>query len=269
MSANSNQPGENPRRRIVIPLGAGQRSVSTSRTVSQGRKITPTVLSKRTRLGKVLAILGICVIVGMLPVVGSVFLWWQHYKTTPAYSLALLIDAAQRDDMATVESIIDTDQVVQNFAGEVTDKAASRYGLALGRGAREQIAAMTPRLLPRIREDVSNALTARVKEISTRAERKPFILVALSVPYLVNVAENGDAAKATALVQNQSIEFDMQRAANGWKVVAYRDEALVQRAIDQVIKDLPAVGAGGDGKTSEGHKAIKGLPPLREHPRIP
>ena len=45
------------------------------------------------------------------------FLWWQHYQTTPAYSLAVLVDAAQRNDMTGVDKIVDTDKIVDNFAG--------------------------------------------------------------------------------------------------------------------------------------------------------
>jgi hypothetical protein len=100
-----------------------------------------------------------------------------------------------------------------------------------------------------------------VKEISSKADHKPFILVALGLPYLVNIAVTGDSAKATTLVDNQTVELQMSRADDRWKIVAYRDDALVQRAIDQVIKDLPAVGVG-DKKPSA--KQMKGLPRLRE-----
>lgn len=260
MSANSNQPREGERRRIVIPLGREQRGVSTSRTVSQAR--LPPSSPRRSRLVRILVILGIAALVVALLMVGGYFLWWQRYKATPEYTLALLIDAAQRNDIAAVEAIIDMDQVVKNFAGEVTDKAANRYGLALGGGAREQIQALTPKLLPRIKDNVNSALIARVKEISEKADHKPFIMVALGIPYLVNVAVNGDSAKATALVQNQSVELDMRRAENGWKIVAYRDEAMVQRAIDQVIKDLPAVGVGRESKGTDAGKHTRVLPPI-------
>jgi hypothetical protein len=67
------------------------------------------------------------------------------------------------------------------------------------------------------------------------------------------------------VVDNQTVELQMSRAGDRWKIVAYRDEALVQRAIDQVIKDLPAVGVGGNKKPTV--KQMKGLPRLRE-PRI-
>jgi hypothetical protein len=108
---------------------------------------------------------------------------------------------------------------------------------------------------------VNAALGARIKEISEKAEHKPFILVALGLPYFVNVDVTGDNAKATVQVKNQAVELDLSRSTDGWKVIGYHDEVLVQRAIDQVIKDLPAV--GGDRKPATPPKLIKGLPPLR------
>ena len=40
------------------------------------------------------------------------FLSWHHYQTTPTYSLALLVDAAQRNDMPDVDKVMDTDKIV-------------------------------------------------------------------------------------------------------------------------------------------------------------
>jgi hypothetical protein len=219
-------------------------------------------------LGKILAVCGIIIVATIVFMAGGVFLWWQHYKTTPAYALALLVDAAQRNEMATVDTIIDTDKVVDNFAGQVTDKAASRYGVALEGGARKQIESLAPQLLPTIRDNARAALTTRVKEISQQADHKPFILIAVGLPYLVNVAVSGDTAKATATIHDQQVELDLSRAENGWKVVAFRDDALVQRAVDQVIKDLPVIGLGSGTRTSDARKRSKGLPPLRE-PKLP
>ena len=104
-------------------------------------------------------------------------------------------------------------------------------------------------------------MAERVKEISASASHKPFVVIALGVPYLVNIAVTGDSAKATAIVKNQPVELEMAKAENGWKIIRYRDDALVQRSIDQVIKDLPAIGVGAEGKKTG--KSLKGLPALK------
>ncbi len=197
---------------------------------------------------------------------GGLYFWWQHYTTTPSYSLALLVDAAQRNDMAAVDTIVDTDKVVENFAGEVIDKAVGRYGVALGSGLRPQIEALTPKLLPAIKEGARAALVARVKEISAQANQKPFVLIALGLPYFVKVEVRGDTAQTTAVVRNQQVQLGLARAGNRWKVVAMRDEALVQRSIDQVIKNMPVIGLDNEKKAPEprrNRRILSGIPDLR------
>src|SRR5213075_29042 len=102
-----NQSPANQRRKIVIPLGGGRRSKTTGPMLSQERTAKQSMPRQRSRIVKVLAILAVSLLVIVVLAAGGVFLWWQHYKTTPAYSLAVLIDGAQRNDMTAVQSIID------------------------------------------------------------------------------------------------------------------------------------------------------------------
>lgn len=266
MPDNSNQPAGNPRRRIVIPLGSEKRQSrhsTPSKTFSQQSTTAASARPRRSLLFRVLLVLSVSLVVVVLLAAGGIFFWWQHYKTTPAYTLAVLVDAAQRNDVATLQSVIDSDQLTKNFAEEVTDKAASRYGVALGGNAREQIRALTPALMPRMKDNLNETLATRIKEFSERAEHKPFILVALGLPYAVDIAVSEDNSSATVQMPNQKVKLEMLRTANGWKVVAFRDEAMVQRAIDQVVKDLPAIGVNGDQKETDARKRVRILPPLR------
>jgi hypothetical protein len=245
-----------PRRRLVIALDRGKQ-VSYRPGPGAPRK---------SRAGKILAILGIGALVLFLCVAAGAFFWWRHYKTTPAYSLALLVDAAQRNDMATVDKIVDTDKIVDNFAVKVTEKTAGRYGAALSNSVRKQIESRVPSLLPAIRQSVRDGIAARVKEISENAKQKPFIIVAVALPSFVNITENGDAAKATVTIHDSRVEGEMQRAGQAWKIVAVQDDALVQRIVDQVIKDLPAIGQGDEQVI---RKSLKNLPRNLPEIRIP
>jgi hypothetical protein len=38
------------------------------------------------------------------------------------------------------------------------------------------------------------------------------------------------------------IELTMQRDADGWKLTQFKDELAVQRIVDSVITELPAIG---------------------------
>ena len=50
------------------------------------------------------------------------FFYWQSIKTTPQYSLALLVDAARRDDQAEIDKLVNVDAVVDDFVPQITDK---------------------------------------------------------------------------------------------------------------------------------------------------
>ena len=194
---------------------------------------------RKPRWIKVLAILGFTAVALVVLFAVGLFFWWRHYQTTPAYSLALLVDAAQRNDMAGVDQILDMDQIVGNLTGPAAEKAAARYGPTLSATMRRRVAALVTVLLPRLKQDIRAELATRVKEI--QSEPKPFIVVAFSFPYLVNIATEGDSARITATVQDRPVELTMQRKDARWKVSAIKDERLLQRLVDELIKDLPAI----------------------------
>ena len=271
MPADENQSPEGSRRRIVIPLNRQPPGAYAGRVPDAKGSRNPRAPGspRKSRVVKILSILGIFIVALVLFAAGGIFLWWQHYETTPAYSLALLVDAAQRNDMATMDTIIDTDQIVDNFGGQVKDQAANRYGIALGGVARKQIELLAPRLMPTIRQNLRDALATRVKELSENGGHKPFVVVAIGLPYFVNIAASGDTAKATATVHDQPVELSMQRSGNGWKVVAFKDDALVQRIIDQVVKDLPAIGQPNETRTTDIRKHPKKLPLVPQGIQLP
>ena len=215
------------RQRLVINFD----QQDTARNV-QGRR--------QRRWPKVLA--GLVFIAGALVVLAAagLFFWWRHYQTTPAYSLALLVDAAQRNDMASIDQVVDTDMIVADLADRQL-KSGGRYGPTLSPTMRLRVSALVTVLLPRLKESIRAELTKRVQEIAQQSEPKPFIVVALGLPYLVNIATEGDNAKVTATVKDRPVELTMQRNDRRWKVSGIKDDRLVQRIVDELIKDLPAI----------------------------
>src|SRR3981189_2571109 len=67
------------------------------------------------RWPKVLALLAVLVIVGGVIAAAGGYLWWRHFQTTPSYSLALILDAAQRDDMVAFDQQLDNDEIARNM----------------------------------------------------------------------------------------------------------------------------------------------------------
>ena len=127
------------RQRIVINLDAPK---------TEGTKL----VRKRRRWPRVLGILALLVLIVVVVAAVGGFLWWRHYQSTPTYTLALIFDAAQRNDLAEFQKRIDDDEIAKNMAASVSQKAAGRYGFALNSSIQGQIDAMVPSLLPRFKK---------------------------------------------------------------------------------------------------------------------
>ena len=187
-----------------------------------------------------LGILGAVLLVGIVIFILA-FLWWQNYKTSPAYSLALLVDAVQRNDRTTFDELVDTDQVVKNFVPQVTEKAIGQYASGITAPLRQQIEALVPTLLPSVKQKVRDEVTKQIKTLAARAEGKPFILIALGMPSQVDIKEEGDTAHVAANLNNRPVELTMQRKGDLWNIVAVKDDTLAKQIVDNIAKDLPSI----------------------------
>ncbi len=227
-------PNEPIRKRIVInldsqgPGGTGGQAYSANR--------------RRRRWPKVVATLLLLIVLGIVGLAVGGYFWWRNFQASPEYSLALIVDAAQRNDMAAVQKQIDDEAIAKNLITEVTQKATSRYGLAMNAGLQQQIDTMVPTLLPQLKDTIQAEVAKQIKEFASKSEPKPFILVALAIPRLVTITREGDNAKVTAPLPNRSVELGMSRAGDIWKVTGFKDDEFTQRVVDSVMKDLPAIG---------------------------
>ncbi len=198
--------------------------------------------TRSRRWPRVLGVLAaFCIAIVLLAGIAA-FFWWRHYQTTPAYSLALVIDAAQRGDIAAFRSRLDEEQIAKNVIVKVREKASDRYGIAISDSLQLRIDTLVAGLLPQLTDRIHNEIAAEVKELSSRVAAKPFVLVALGVSSLATITTEGDTARAVALVRDRSIEVSMRRDGDRWKIVDFKDDVVVQRVVDGMMKDLPAIG---------------------------
>ena len=238
------------RKRIVIDLDAPPGGPGT-----RGR-----VAGKRGRWRRILAILfGLILVVLVAAAVGG-FLWWRHYQTTPVYTLTLMIDAAQRNDLAAFQKQIDDEEIAKNMLGSVTQKAAGRYGFALNSSIQQRIDTVMPSLLPRLQQTINEEVAKEIKDLSSKTKPQPFIFLVFNVSSLMNVTTEGDTAKASAVISARTIEMTMRRDAERWKVTDFKDDVVVQRVVDSVMKELPAIGTIDAGspllkKTARGKRS--------------
>jgi len=221
------------RQRIVINVD-GPQSEATKRIQARG---------KGRRWLRVLAILTVLVVVVVVVAAVGGFLWWRNYQSTPTYTLTLLIDAAQRNDPAEFQKRINDDEIAKNMVASVSQKAAARYGLAFNSSVQEKIDNLVPSVLPRLKQTIHDEVVKQIKEFAAKSEPKPFILLVVAVPRLITVTTEGNTANVKAPLGDRTIELTMQRDAELWKVTDFKDDVLVQRVVDNVMKELPAIGS--------------------------
>lgn len=222
------------RQRIVINVD-GPPSVATKRMQAPR--------GKGHRWLRVLAMLVVFVLVVAVAAVVGGFLWWRNYQSTPTYALTLLIDAAQRNDRAEFQKRINDDEIAKNMVASVSQKAAGRYGLAFNNSVQEKIDNLVPSLLPRLKQTIHDEVVKQIKEFAAKSEPKPFIVLLVGVPRLITVTTEGNTAKVKAPLSDRTIELTMQRDAELWKVTEFKDDRVVQRVVDSVMRELPAIGS--------------------------
>jgi hypothetical protein len=197
---------------------------------------------KRRRWPRVLAVLALLVVIGVVGAGVVGYLLWRRFQSTPTYALALVFDAAQRDDVAEFQKRIDDEEIAKNVAASVNKKAAARYGYALNSSVQQQIDTAMPSLLPRVKQAVQNELLNAMKAFAATPEKRSFISILGAVRSLLTITEEGDSAKATGIMAGRNIEMTMRRDGNGWKVTDFKDDLIVQRIVDSIMKELPAIG---------------------------
>src|SRR5229473_8166249 len=101
------------RNRIVIPL-------DKARADEPGRVRVRAPRSGRA--GRVLGFIAIVLVVVIIGALAGGYFWWRHYQGRPAYSLALLVDAAQRNDGAEIDRLLDMDKITNDFVSQVKAK---------------------------------------------------------------------------------------------------------------------------------------------------
>lgn len=204
---------------------------------------------KSSRWLRILVVLAIFVAALLGVIVLSGFFWWRHYQTTPAYSLALLLDAAQRGNEEELAKRIDYEEVARNMVGAVSKKANARYGLAMSSETQQKIDQAMPSLMPRMKQTIHDEVAKEIKSFVTVSapNPKPFYVLLFGVPWLLTITTEGDVAKAVTATTNSSFELTMRRDADRWKVTSFNADVVVQRVVDSVMKDLPAIGAFDSG----------------------
>ena len=196
---------------------------------------------RKGRLSRILLILAFGALGIAVIVLAAGFFWWQRYKTTPMYSLALLVDAVHRQDLTTVDQIVNADKIGARLSNEISQRAASRYGMAIDATIRQRVESMVPALMPRVKQTIRDEIVKSMSDASKQTASRPFFITALTLPYTLKITNETDTAKVT--LPNSESELSLERNGERWQIVAIKDSTLVQRIVDQLTADLPAITA--------------------------
>ena len=217
------------RNRIVINLDQAQ----------------PGARRRRGGLGRLLMIIVVVVLLLCGGVAGGGYLWWRHYQSSPAYSLALLVDAAQRNDAAAIDSILDTDKVTADFVSQVRQRAGGSVASAIGSAWPTQADSAWSSMSPKLKQTVHDEFVKELKRLTEPAAGKPFILVALAITRFADIKEDSNVAHAAVNIKDEHLQLTMQPSTTPgrWRITAVQDDKLATVIADSVKQSLPSSGA--------------------------
>ena len=216
------------RNRIVIDLN------QPAGAARYGRK-------RSGRVGRILALIGIVLAAIAIAIAAGVYFWWQHYKAQPAYTLALLVDAAQRNDSREIDRILDIDKISESFVSDV--RARLTGGSLLNNILPSQVDQIAANITPQLKQTLREVLPGEIQRLTESAKGKPFILIALSAPYFADIKQNGVTATADLKFKDEPVQLSMQRVTDTWRIQAIKDDRLTTIITDAAKKGVSQRGS--------------------------
>jgi len=207
----------------------------TSRTFSGGKS--------RGGLARPLIIIALVLLLLIGGFAGAGYFWWRRYQGTPAYSLAVLADASQRNDQTTVDSILDTDKVSADFIAQVRQRATGSAASLLPSDWSAKLDSAALSLTPKLKQTVHDEMVKELRRLTEPAAGKPFLLIALAITGFVDIKEENKVAQAVINVKNEQLRLTMQPEAGHWRIVAVQDDKLAKMIADNLKQNLPATTA--------------------------
>jgi len=175
------------------------------------------------------------------------YLYWQHLKTTPQYSLALMIDAAKRDDAAKVGELVDIDAVVDDFLPQITGKAIELYGRNLPPDTLQRVARIAGPVMPAVKDRARDELPGAIRQKTAAFGDVPFAAMVLGADTYLDIKVEGERATVRSKVPEHDFEVRMVRTGDLWKIAGVRDEELATRIAQRVGQEILAIAVNGTG----------------------
>ncbi len=208
---------------------------------------------------KVLKIFGLLLITFLLVSAVGGYFYWRNLQTMPQYSLALLVDAARRDDQAAVDKLVDTDAVVDDFMPQITGKAVELYGRGLAPATIQKISTVAVPFLPAIKQRARAEVPNLIREKTRQFENIPFWAIAVGAERYLDIINEGDKAFVRSKDQNRPLEVVLKRSGERWQVIGVKDEVLARRIAERIGQDLIVGAKNGNLKKAGEQLGVSNL----------
>ena len=180
--------------------------------------------------------------------IGS-FLYWRQLKTTPQYSLALIVDSAKKNDDATVGRLVDIDAVVDDFLPQITGKAIELYGRNLPPDTIQRVARIAAPVMPAVKDRAREELPGAIRQKTATFGDVPFVAMVLGAEKYLDIKVEGDAATVRSKVPEHNFEVRMVRAGERWKIAGLHDDELATRIAQRIGQEIVAIAVNGSGSS--------------------
>lgn len=193
---------------------------------------------KKSVLVKILKIFSVVILfVGIIAAIGG-YLYWQNLKKTPQYSLALLVDAARREDQATIDELVDTNAVVEDFVPQITDKAIELYGRNVPPQTIARVTQVAAPIMPAIKERARAEIPSLIRDKTKKFESVPFWAIALGAGRVLDVSRENDKSFIKSKLQDRPLELTLKQNADKWQIVGIKDEELSRQVAEKIGQQL-------------------------------
>lgn len=186
------------------------------------------------------------VVLSILLIVGvGGLIYYESLKDTPQYSLALLVDAAKRDDKAAIEEFVDINAVVEDFVPQITTKAIELYGRGLPQAVLAKAARLATPIIPAVKDRARAELPRVIRSRTEKFGYVPFFGMVLGADRYLDITVSGDTAFIKSRLPEHTFEVRMRRRGKRWQIVGIKEEQLATDIAHTIGQQIMAIAANG------------------------
>jgi hypothetical protein len=190
----------------------------------------------RSGIGRVLLVIALLLIIVAGGLVTGGYFWWRHYQSGPAYSLAVLVDGAQRNDRQAIDSVLDTDKIAADFVSQIRAHVQGSFLWA----AQIDLAKMSSSA--KVKDNLHDQIVKELQRLTDVAAGKPFVIIALAVPRFADIKQEDATAHATVILHDEQIQLTMTQSGDRWRITAVQDEKLARLIAQAMMNSVPVNG---------------------------